>query len=155
MHKPQLLHDWIISDGAEPLNSLQGGSASGAMHWMRPPTATGGNPRLPQQARRSRGRTTGETTSMLFRPQPTWSWWTFTLQMTKRCPLMLYLVGDFNSHSQSWGYDHIDKREKLAGWPEAEPDKQTWRPTNFLLQTMAHYIHTRPCILHRRLRWAN
>ena len=21
-----------------------------------------------------------------------------------------YVVGDFNGHSQSWGYDHIDKR---------------------------------------------
>ena len=51
----------IISDGAEPLNSLQGGSASGSMPRMSPPTATGGNPRLPQQARRSRGRTTGYT----------------------------------------------------------------------------------------------
>ena len=29
---------------------------------MSPPTATGGNPRLPQQARRSRGRTTGYRT---------------------------------------------------------------------------------------------
>ena len=43
----------IISDGAEPLYSLQGGSASGAMPRM--------SPRLPQQARRSRGRTTGYT----------------------------------------------------------------------------------------------
>ena len=26
------------------------------------------------------------------------------------------VVGDFNSHSQSWGYDHIDKRgEEVTG----------------------------------------
>ena len=43
------------------MNSLQGGSASGSMPRMSPPTATGGNPRLPQQARRSRGRITGYT----------------------------------------------------------------------------------------------
>ena len=49
----------ILSDGAEPLNSLQGGSASGSMPRMSRPTATGGNPRLlPKQGRRSRGRTT-------------------------------------------------------------------------------------------------
>ena len=58
----------ILSDGAEPLNSLQGGSAS--------PTATGGNPRLHQQARRSRGLATAVEDHYL-------------------------VVGDFNSHSQS------------------------------------------------------
>ena len=42
-------------------NQLFGGSASGSMPRMKPPTATGGNPRPPQQARRSRGRTTGYT----------------------------------------------------------------------------------------------
>ena len=42
-------------------NQLFGGSASGSMPRMNPPTATGGNPRPPQQARRSRGRTTGYT----------------------------------------------------------------------------------------------
>ena len=42
-------------------NKLFGGSASGPMPRMNPPTATGGNPRPPQQARRSRGRTTGYT----------------------------------------------------------------------------------------------
>ena len=26
-------------------------------------------------------------------------------------------VGDFNSHSQSWGYDNTDKRGEEVGWP--------------------------------------
>ena len=42
--------------------------------------------------------------------------------MTKRCLLMLYhylVVGDFNSHSQSWGYDHIEKRGKeVENWQD-------------------------------------
>ena len=214
----------ILSDGAESLNSLQGGSASGSMPRMSPPIATGGNPRLPQQAMRSRGRTTGyakpSRTTNRHQPVKVMHWNTegvlnkqtdlqhvlhennitiCCIQETHLQPkksfkvrgyqcfrsdiidrskgriltlvrnnidaiqtathmddtefqvlnlkkkdfhmklVNLYspndkalslnalpavednylVVGDFNSHSQSWGYDHIDKRgeevEKLAG----------------------------------------
>jgi len=67
--------------------------------------------------------------------------------MTKRCPVMHYhylVVGDFNSHSQSWGYVHIDKRrEEAENWqddhklhlinkPEDQPTfySRRWRTTS-------------------------
>ena len=54
------------------------------------------------------------------------------------------VVGDFNSHSQSWGYDHIDKREvEVENWqddhklylinkPEDQPTfySRRWRTTS-------------------------
>ena len=54
------------------------------------------------------------------------------------------VVGDFNSHSQSWGYDHLDKRgEEVENWqddhklnlinkPEDQPTfySRHWRTTS-------------------------
>ena len=71
-----------------------------------------------------------------------------TLMSTSyRCPTNYYhylVVGDFNSHSQSWGYDHIDKRgEEVENWqddhklnlinkPEDQPTfySRRWRTTS-------------------------
>jgi len=64
-----------------------------------------------------------------------------------------YLVaGDFNMHSHSWGYDHIDKRgEEVENWQDDHKLNLINKPED----QPTFYIHTRSCILHRRHRWAN
>ncbi|CAG5116491.1 unnamed protein product, partial [Candidula unifasciata] len=43
----------------------------------------------------------------------------------------MILCGDFNSHSQSWGYDHIDQRgEKLEEWQDENRFVLINRPTD-------------------------
>jgi len=150
---------------------------------MSPSIATGGNSRLPQQARRSRGRTTGYTkpsrTTNRHQPVKVMHWnaervlnkqtdlqhvlhenniTICCIQETHLQPKQSFKVRGyqcFEPTEYDWGYDHIDKRgEEVENWQDDNKLNLINKP-GFLLQTMAHYIHTRPCILHRRLRWAN
>ena len=53
----------------------------------------------------------------------------------------LLAIGDFNSHSPSWGYKNIDqfKEEEVEGWIIANKLVLINKPdTNLLLQNMAH-----------------
>ena len=56
------------------------------------------------------------------------------------------IMGDFNSHSQSWGYDHIDARgEEIEAWQDDNNLTLINQPydTDFLFQMLAHYQYTR------------
>ena len=58
-------------------------------------------------------------------------------------------VGDFNSHSQSWGYRQIDEETKwkTGKTTTTSPHQLSKRHPNLLFQTMAHYLHSRSCFL--------
>ena len=64
-------------------------------------------------------------------------------------------VGDFNSHAQSWGYDHIYKRgEEVENWQDDQKlnliNKPEDQPTFY-----SRRWRTTSCILHIRHRCAN
>jgi len=64
-------------------------------------------------------------------------------------------VGDFSSHAQSWGYDHIDKRgEEVENWQDDQKlnliNKPEDQPTFY-----SRRWRTTSCILHIRHRCAN
>jgi len=52
------------------------------------------------------------------------------IQVSDDCPNLL-VVGDFNSHSQSWGYEHMDRRgEEVESWQDENKLILINRPTD-------------------------
>ena len=68
------------------------------------------------------------------------------------------VVGDFNSHSQSWGgvinIWTIEVKKWSTGWMTSISSWWTiLLMTNVLLQAMAYHTQPRPCLLYRRYSW--
>ena len=58
------------------------------------------------------------------------------------------ILGDFNSHSEAWGYEWRSRPKRrgsrrLAGWQWPCSPERSWWPTNLLFKTMAQQYYTR------------
>ena len=65
-----------------------------------------------------------------------------------------FIMGDFNSQSRSWGYDHIDARgEEIEAWQDDNNLTLINQPTlysDFIFQILAHYQYTSHRTMYRR-----